>query len=79
MSAAWTLDRRLTAGVVVAVIAQIVAMSIWVGGASERLSSLESREGQTLIDHVRLARLETRLEQIERQLDRIATRLEVKP
>ena len=71
-----TLERKITLAVLVALIVQVIAGLIWTGGAIERLTSLEEASEISRASEVRLARLETRLESMSKQLDRIETRLE---
>ena len=71
-----TLERKITLAVLVALIVQVIAGLIWTGGAIERLTSLEEASEISRASEVRLARLETRLETMSKQLDRIETRLE---
>lgn len=71
-----TLERKITLAVLVALIIQVIAGLIWTGGAIERLATLEEASEISRASEVRLARLETRLETMGKQLDRIETRLE---
>ena len=70
------LERKITLAVLVALIVQVIAGLIWTGGAIERLTSLEEASEISRASEVRLARVETRLETMSKQLDRIETRLE---
>lgn len=74
-----TLDRKISFGVLLAVIAQFGAVLLWAGGAAERLAALEQAQHAARAEPVRLARLETKLEHIDAQLDRIEQRLERQP
>lgn len=69
-------ERGLTYGVLVTLVLQFAAAFMWAGSAGERLETVESNLTATQSDHVRLARLETRLESMSAQLDRIEHRLE---
>ncbi len=73
------LDRRVSLALLVTLAAQTGAALIWTGRAAERLDALEHAERATRPDAVRLARLETRLDHMTRQLDRIEARLERQP
>lgn len=70
------LDRRLTYGVIFALLLQMATGLIWAGGAAARLNALERAQIVNRDDHVRLAQMETRLDLIADQLDRIEARLE---
>lgn len=74
-----TLDRRISLGLLVAVTAQFGAVLLWAGGAAERLAALEQAQQASRTEPIRLARLETKLEHIDAQLDRIEQRLERQP
>ena len=69
-------ERGLTYGVIVTLVLQFAAAFMWAGSAGERLETVEASLVATQSDHVRLVRLETRLEAISAQLDRIEHRLE---
>ena len=69
-------ESRLTYAVILTLLLQFAAAFIWAGRAGERLDTVEANLTVTRADHVRLARLETKLEAIGDQLDRIEHRLE---
>ena len=69
-------ERRLTYGVILTLVVQFGAAFMWAGQTGERLENVEASLVGTGNDHVRLARIETRLEAIGDQLDRIEHRLE---
>ncbi len=71
-----TSERRLTYGLIFAICMQLAAAFIWAGSMAERLNALERAAPTSQEDHVLLARLETRVEAIGDQLDRIEARLE---
>jgi hypothetical protein len=73
------LDRRISMGVIAALALQLAAALIWTGAAAQRLDTLESAQHAARTEPVRLARLETRLDHIVAQLDRIEQRLERQP
>mgnify|MGYP006272600799 CR=1 FL=1 len=79
MTGALLLDRRVSLALLVTIAVQTGAALIWTGRAAERLDALERAERATRPDAVRLARLETRLDHMTRQLDRIEARLEREP
>lgn len=76
MTEGLTLERKITLAVLVALIIQVVAGLVWTGGAIERLTSLEEAAEISRTSDVRLARVETRLDTMSKQLDRIEQRLE---
>jgi type VI protein secretion system component VasK len=71
-------DRRLTIGVILAVVVQSAGVLLWAGAAAERVSTLEEqvREGRPVAE--RLARVEAELGAMRTQLDRIERKLEVR-
>ncbi|MCI4646414.1 MAG: hypothetical protein MRY64_16655 [Hyphomonadaceae bacterium] len=69
-------ERRLTYGVIITLVVQFAAGFMWAGSAGERLENVEASLAVTRTDHVRLARVETKIEAISAQLDRIEHRLE---
>ncbi|NBC14823.1 MAG: hypothetical protein GVY09_16115 [Gammaproteobacteria bacterium] len=74
-----TLDRKISFGVLAALALQLSAALLWAGGAAERLDALEKAQHAARAEPVQLARLETRLDHIDAQLDRIEERLERRP
>ncbi|MEL6957229.1 MAG: hypothetical protein AAFO88_11360 [Pseudomonadota bacterium] len=72
-------ERKLTIGLMFAVCVQLAAGFIWAGSIAARIEALERSSNTYQADHVLLARLETRVEAIGDQLDRIEARLEVEP
>ncbi|MEN0078609.1 MAG: hypothetical protein AAF753_05790 [Pseudomonadota bacterium] len=72
-------SRRLTFGVAVALMVQFAGVFIWAGSISARLQALERAASTHSTDHVLLARVETRVESIAAQLDRIEAQLEDQP
>jgi hypothetical protein len=69
------IERKLTAGFLLALTVQTGSALIWAGAAAERLSTLEHRADIARPIAERLARVEAHLEAIEDQLDRIEMRL----
>ncbi|MEM9740904.1 MAG: hypothetical protein AAF829_13680 [Pseudomonadota bacterium] len=76
---AQTPERRLTLGLALAVSVQMAAAFIWAGQMGARIEALERALSIYQDDHVLLARVETRVESISEQLDRIEARLEDQP
>ena len=70
------IERKLTAGVVLALCVQTGGALVWAGAAAERLASLERRAEVARPVGERLARVEAHLDAIESQLERIEARLE---
>lgn len=75
-SASSPMDRRLTYGVLIAVVVHFAGILIWAGGAAERLTRVEQANTELHGFDVRLARVEARLDGIGHQLERIEQRLE---
>ncbi|RIJ20381.1 hypothetical protein D1224_14745 [Henriciella barbarensis] len=73
------IERKITAGFVLALALQTGGALVWAGAAAERISMLEQRADIARPVAERLARVEAHLEAIENQLDRIEARLEAKP
>jgi len=74
-----TPERRLTLGLALAICVQMASAFIWAGQMGARVEALERAAPTYQADHVLLARLETRVEAISEQLDRIEARLEDQP
>lgn len=72
-------ERRITLGLALAVCVQMAAAFIWAGQMGARIEALERAVPNYQADHVLLARMETRVESIGDQLDRIEARLEAQP
>lgn len=70
------IERKLTAGFLLALAVQTGGALVWAGAAAERISSLEQRADIARPVAERLARVEAHLDAIETQLDRIEARLE---
>lgn len=79
MSQTVTLDRRVTYAFLLAIALEAVAALLWAGGAAERLAALERTTLANRANQERLARVETRLDGMAKQLDRIEARLEDQP
>ncbi|HIG21274.1 MAG TPA: hypothetical protein EYG02_01835 [Henriciella marina] len=73
------IERKITAGFILALALQTGGALVWAGAAAERISMLEQRADIARPVAERLARVEAHLEAIENQLDRIEARLEAKP
>jgi len=73
------IDRRVSAAILLAAGVQCVSVVMWFGAAAERLDTLERGAREMDGDRVKVAKLETQLDLIHRQLDRIEARLETQP
>lgn len=69
-------DRRLTIGIVLAVVLQAAGVLLWAGAATERVATLEDRVRAAQPVAERLARVEAELGAVRAQLDRIERKLE---
>jgi hypothetical protein len=70
------MDARITAALAFAITVQTVSAVLWAGRAAQRLETVELRVAAVEPDAERLARLETRVEDITAQLDRIESKLD---
>ena len=70
------IEKKLTAGFLLAIAVQTGGALVWAGAAAERISTLEHRAELSRPVAERLARVETELGAVKDQLDRIETRLE---
>ena len=70
------IEKKLTAGFLLAIAVQTGGALVWAGAAAERISALEHRAELSRPIAERLARVETELKAVRDQLDRIETRLE---
>ena len=67
------MERKLGAGVVVALALQTGAALLWAGAAAERIDALERQVAEARPVAERLARMEAQLEAMRAQLNRIET------
>ena len=72
------IERKLTAGFILALAIQTGGALISAGAAAERIEALERRADLARPVGERLARLEAKLDAIDAQLDRIESRLEAR-
>jgi len=70
------IDRKINAGLILAIALQTATALIWAGAAAERIDTLERDVQATRPVSERLARLEAQLEAISGQLTRIEARVE---
>ena len=71
-----SIERKVTLGLVFAVVVQLAGMLVWAGAAAERLEVLEQTAVETRPIGERLVRVEAELEAVRAQLSRIETKLE---
>lgn len=70
------IEKKLTAGFLLAIAVQTGGALVWAGAAAERISALENRAELSRPIGERLARVEAELGAMKEQLDRIEIRLE---
>ena len=70
------IERKLTAGFLLAIAIQTGGALVWAGAAAQRISTLEHRAELSRPIGERLARVEAELGAMKAQLDRIEMRLE---
>lgn len=70
------LERKVTAGVILAIVLQTAGVLVWAGAAAERIAGLEAAVEARPALGERLARVEAELAGMRMQLDRIERRLE---
>ncbi len=70
------IERRLTAAFLLALAVQTGGALLWAGAAAERIDVLEERVAMAHPVYERLARVETELEAVRMQLDRIEDKVE---
>lgn len=70
------IERKLTAAFVLALAVQTVGALMWAGAAAQRIEVLEDRVEAARPVAERLARVETELEAVRAQLDRIENKVE---
>ena len=69
-------ERKITLGVVLAVVVQACGLFMWAGASAQKLKALEVEIEQRRPVAERLARVEARLEHIDSQLDRIEGKMD---
>ena len=72
------IDKKITAGVILALIVESAGVFAWAGATGERLREVEARVGAQGQMAERLARVEVKLDLATAQLTRIARKLEVR-
>ena len=70
------MEKKVTAGLIVAIAVQTGGALVWAGAAAQRISTLEHRAELSRPVAERLARVEAELGAMQAQLDRIEDRLE---
>ena len=71
------IDKKITVGVILALIVESAGVFAWAGATGERLREVEMRVGAQSQMAERLARVEVKLDLAGAQLARIARKLEV--
>ena len=71
-----TLDRRIALGVIFALFVQTAGALMWTGAAAQRLEIVEQEVAEQKGVSERLARVETELAAMRKQLDRIERKVE---
>ena len=71
-----TLDRRIALGVIFALFVQTAGALVWTGAAAQRLEIVEQEVAAQKGVSERLARVETELVAMRKQLDRIERKVE---
>lgn len=74
-----TVERKVTAALIFAIIMQTAGGLLWAGAAAERLAMLERTAVETRPIGERLVRVEAELEAVRAQLTRIETKLDKLP
>lgn len=69
-------ERKVTLGVLLALIIQTASGLLWAGAAAQRISVLELQAQEAKPVAERLARLEAELEAVRAQLQRIETKVD---
>ena len=69
-------ERKLTAGVLLALAVQTGGALVWAGAAAQRIEILEARVERARPVGERLARVEVELEAVRAQLDRIEKKVD---
>ncbi len=70
------LERKITFGVLLALLVQTGSALIWAGAAAERISGLEYQVAQSRPVAERLARVEAELDSMRAQLSRIEDKVD---
>ncbi len=73
---AWSLDRRITAALVLSCLLEIVSVVLWAGAINERVERLEGEVARHQAVSERLISVEVHMFHVRGQLDRIEARLE---
>ena len=73
-----TLERKMSVGMVLAVIVQLAAVFMWAGASTARIAAVEAEMEARRPTAERLARIEARLELMALQLGRIEEQLDAR-
>jgi sensor domain CHASE-containing protein len=72
------IEKKVTVGLIVAILVQTGGALVWAGAAAERISVVEAELNDRKTVSERLARVEAVLESARGQLDRIERRMEAR-
>jgi sensor domain CHASE-containing protein len=72
------IEKKVTAGLILAILVQTGGALVWAGAAAERISTVETELADRRTVSERLARVEAVLDGARGQLDRIERRMEAR-
>jgi sensor domain CHASE-containing protein len=72
------IEKKVTIGLIVAILVQTGGALVWAGAAAERISTVETELADRKMVSERLARVEAVLDGARGQLDRIERRMEAR-
>jgi hypothetical protein len=72
------IEKKVTVGLIVAILVQTGGALVWAGAAAERISTVETELADRKMVSERLARVEAVLDGARGQLDRIERRMEAR-
>nr|WP_321361322.1 hypothetical protein [uncultured Hyphomonas sp.] len=72
------IEKKVTVGLIVAILAQTGGALVWAGSAAERIRAVETELDDRKMVSERLVRVEAQLESVSGQLNRIERRMEAR-
>jgi hypothetical protein len=72
------IEKKVTVGLIVAILVQTGGALVWAGSAAERIRGVETELDDRKMVTERLVRVEAQLESVSGQLNRIERRMEVR-
>lgn len=75
-SAGWHWDKRVPIALIVTIAVQTLGLAFWIGGLSQRVTSLEESRASSSDNPTRIVRLETKIEIMQSTVDRIDGKLD---